>query len=87
MIGLEAGTDGVADQVRQAGCHRAQQELAERAAEERAVGEPGDHAAADEGGQRGQAQSQRERVEAGQVGEEGDQGAAAKVTREAAAAV
>ena len=48
--GSEVGAYGSADQVGEAGGYRAQEELAEGAAEEGAVGELGHHAAADEGG-------------------------------------
>ena len=54
--GSEVGAYGSADQVGEAGGYRAQEELAECAAEEGTVGEPGDQAAADEGGERGEAQ-------------------------------
>ena len=48
----------------------AEDQLARRTAPERPVGQPGNQAAADDRGERGQAQRHAERVEAEQVGEQ-----------------
>src|SRR5580692_3793702 len=55
--------DGEADQVREARRERPEHELPQGAAPERTVGEPGHQAAADDRGERGQAESDPKRVE------------------------
>src|SRR6185437_7045063 len=54
--------DGQADQVGDARGERAQRQLPQRAAPEGPVGEPGDEAAADDRGERGQAEGDPEGV-------------------------